>query len=65
MFFRRTKKEKFWKPKYDALAQYNAEVSRGISHTKEWKEKMAKLQADYDARMREFAKKEGHTILET
>ena len=64
MFFRRTKKKKFWKSEYEALARYNAEVGRGINHTKEWKEKMARLQADYDARIREFAEKEDQ-ILET
>ena len=28
----------------EILGQYNAEVSRGIMHTKKWKAKMAKLQ---------------------
>jgi len=30
------------------LAKYNAEVSRGIMHTEEWKDKMKVLQEEYD-----------------
>lgn len=64
MFFRKAKKEKFWKPEYEALAQYNAEVGRRIAHTPEWRKKMARLQAEYDKRQREFAEKEGTAIIE-
>jgi hypothetical protein len=35
------------------LAVYNAETHRGIMHTPEWKERMAKLQAQYDEKLRE------------
>ena len=37
-----------WIPEYDILAQYNAEVMRGILHTPEWKEKMRRIQKEYD-----------------
>ena len=33
----------------DKLAAYNAEVARGIVHTPEWDERMARLQAEFDA----------------
>lgn len=32
----------------DVLAQYNAEVYRGIMHTEEWKRKMRALKLEYD-----------------
>lgn len=31
------------------LATYNSEVSRGLLHTEEWKQRMAELQQIYDA----------------
>ena len=39
--------------KWLPLATYNAEVARGIVHTPEWKEQMAKWQAMFDAEMSE------------
>ena len=33
----------------DELAAYNAEVARGLVHTPEWDERMAALQARFDA----------------
>lgn len=37
--------------RYDILAQYNAECSRGIVHTPEWDARMALEQAKFDAEM--------------
>jgi predicted adenine nucleotide alpha hydrolase (AANH) superfamily ATPase len=37
---------------YEKLAEYNAEVSRGIAHTPEWKQKMKELQAIFDSDQR-------------
>jgi len=37
-----------WKPEYELLADYNSEVSRGIVHTEEWREKMEEIQKDFD-----------------
>lgn len=34
--------------KFEELAQYNAEVARGISHSAEWKARMAQLQEEFD-----------------
>jgi len=64
MFFCKLKKEKFWKPEYEALAQYNSEVNRGILHTSVWKKKMAEIQTEYNKRQREFAEKKGMVIIE-
>lgn len=47
----RRKREHF--DKWAPLATYNAEVARGIVHTPEWKEQMAKWQAMFDAEMAE------------
>lgn len=33
---------------YDALLTYNAEVYRGIAHTREWVLQMQELQATFD-----------------
>jgi selenocysteine lyase/cysteine desulfurase len=33
--------------KFGALARYNAEVHRGVTHTPEWETRMAALQAEY------------------
>lgn len=37
-----------WKKEYNLLATYNSEVARGIIHTKEYVEKMKKLQKEYN-----------------
>jgi predicted small metal-binding protein len=42
----------FWDDKFNALATYNAEVSRGIVHTLEWKHNMRYLQAEYNNKLR-------------
>lgn len=34
--------------RFDPLAVYDAECARGIVHTAEWDEKMAKLQREFD-----------------
>lgn len=36
-------------PWLDTLATYNAERARGIVHTQDWDERMAKYQAEFDA----------------
>jgi hypothetical protein len=36
-------------PWLNTLATYNAERARGIVHTQEWAERMAKHQAEFDA----------------
>jgi len=41
----------FWESRFDELAVFNSEVSRGIMHTHEKRERMAKLQSDYNAKM--------------
>ena len=51
-FFRR-KKERAWeslmtREQLEMLARYNGRVSRGIVHTAEYKERMAKLQQLFD-----------------
>ena len=65
MFFRRKKKEAFWLPEFEALAQYNAEVARGIAHRPDWQRRMAALQARYNERQREYAEQEVITLIET
>jgi hypothetical protein len=40
--------DEFWKEGFGELATYNAEVSRGIVHTKERKDIMRKLQDRYN-----------------
>jgi len=35
--------------KFHALAQYNAEIARGIVHTAEWKHRMILLQREFNA----------------
>lgn len=37
-----------WSHAYAKLAVYNAERNRGIVHTPEWDERMAKIQARFD-----------------
>ena len=34
--------------RFEDLARYNAERGRGIMHTREWRDKMAGIQADFD-----------------
>lgn len=43
----------FWDDRYLPLAVYNSEVERGIVHTDEWKQKMSKLQSEYDRAYKE------------
>lgn len=45
--FRRSKVDHRWKPDFDLLAAYNAEKGRGIQHSPEWDEAMARIQEDY------------------
>jgi hypothetical protein len=44
----------FWLPEFDALAQYNAERSRGIMHTPEYIREMEILQKIYSDRIADF-----------
>ena len=41
--------------RWDELAWYNTECARGIVHTPEWDERMAKRQAAFDAEVAEEA----------
>jgi hypothetical protein len=41
--------------RWDALALYNAECARGIAHTPEWDERMAKRQAAFDSEVAQGA----------
>lgn len=41
----------FWESRFDELATYNSEAGRGIQHTPEKQQRMATLQADYNAKM--------------
>lgn len=43
-----------WDDKFNQLAIYNAEVSRGIVHTADYAERMKALQAEYDAKRRAY-----------
>lgn len=47
----------------NALATYNAEVSRGIVHTEEYKEKMAKAQKEYNDGLVLSAKSKGMGVI--
>jgi hypothetical protein len=38
--------------RFAALAEYNTERARGIVHTEEWRKRMKKEQAKFDAEMR-------------
>lgn len=55
--------KKFWDDKFNILAVYNAEVSRGILHTQEYYEKMHLLQEEYDTKLREHCKREGIVVI--
>lgn len=54
----------FWDDKYVPLAIFNSETARGLIHTEEWKLQMKKLQAEYDAALREFALNRNWHIVE-
>ena len=45
------KESSFWETRFDELAIFNSEVSRGIQHTPDKRERMKKLQADYNVKM--------------
>ena len=56
-WYKRDDDNLFWyrgigRPRMSVLATYNSEVSRGIAHTPEWDALMAKLQAAFDAELR-------------
>jgi len=53
-----------WDKKYTALATYNAEVSRGIKHTKIWADKMRLLQQEYDQEIKDWAHKHNVSIID-
>lgn len=55
--------KKFWDDRFNALATYNAEIGRGIVHTKEHDEKMRHLQKEYDAKVREYCEREGIVVI--
>jgi hypothetical protein len=48
---------------FSALANYNAEVARGIMHTQAWVEKMRLEQERFNAQQRERAEREGAVIV--
>ncbi len=39
--------------KFNSLAVYNSEISRGLVHTSDWQTKMEKLQEEFDAWIRD------------
>lgn len=41
----------FWESRFDELATFNAEASRGIQHTPEKRERMSAMQAEYNAKL--------------
>ena len=53
----------YYTPNTNALAKYNAEVSRGIMHTEEYKEKMEALQKAYDLSVRINAEAKGWKVI--
>ena len=53
LFKTKSKKGSFWKHEYNALANYNSEVSRGIVHTDFWISKMEQLQKEYNEELLE------------
>jgi len=46
-----------WRADYDALAIYNAEVSRGIQHHDDYKARMATIQNAYNEDLQRIARK--------
>ena len=55
--------DKYYTPNIGALAEYNAEVSRGIMHTEEYKEKLKALQKAYDLSVRLNAEAKGWKVI--
>ena len=55
--------DKYYTPNISALATYNAEASRGIVHTEEYKEKMGALQKAYDLSVRLNAESKGWKVI--
>ena len=41
----------FWESRFDELATFNAEVSRGIQHTPEKRDRMAAMQSEYNVKL--------------
>ncbi len=48
-----------WENKFNALATYNSELSRGILHKEEYKRKMKDLQEEYDRKLKKFYEASG------
>ena len=48
--------QNLWEPRFQELAAYNGEVHRGIAHTTEKKQRMEKLQREFDAKYEAPAK---------
>ncbi len=40
-----------WQERFTPLAMFNADVARGVIHTKEYQERMNALQTEYNARL--------------
>ena len=59
--FRLKKKEPY---RWNALAQYNAERDRGITHTESWVLNMAVQQEEFNAEARREIEASGATILD-
>jgi len=51
------KKEVFWEERFQALADYNSEIWRGVLHTKEYDKSMEKLQSEYNKKSEEWFNK--------
>ncbi len=58
----RTKKRETYR--WSALAMYNAEVGRGIVHTKDWDAIMAQHQKEFEDGARQHAEAQGYTVLD-
>ncbi len=45
-------KELFWEPRFEVLARYNSERSRGIKHNDVWVAEMEELQEQYNDKIK-------------
>jgi len=54
LFRKKKAKVLFWEPRFYVLSSYNTEVSRGITHTDEFKAEMKQLQEEYNCKLRRY-----------
>jgi len=47
-------KDLFWEPRFEVLARYNSERSRGIKHDDDWIAKMEELREQYNDKLKRF-----------